>query len=67
VNVLVQPEKASLLVMAMAFFSYRLVNTWNSNSAPRLSSAMSQLVKQQKIHLPVAVDGLGETAVDGRA
>jgi hypothetical protein len=53
--------------MAMAFFSSRLVNTWNSNSAPRLSCAMSQLVKQQEIHLPVAVDGLGETAVDGRA
>jgi len=34
VNVLVQPEKASLLAMAMAFYSSRSVNTWNSNSAP---------------------------------
>jgi len=34
VNVLVQPEQASLLAMAMAFYSSRSVNTWNSNSAP---------------------------------
>jgi len=38
VKVLVQPLKLSLLAMATAVFSSRSVRTWNSSSAPRLSS-----------------------------
>jgi len=37
VNVLVQPEKDSLVAMATDAFSSRSVSTWKRSSAPRLS------------------------------
>lgn len=39
-NVFVQPENASLDAIAMADFSSRSVKSWNSSSAPRLSSSI---------------------------